>query len=214
MARIFCFGDSVTYGAWDISGSGWANRLRVYLDKKQDDNPDLYFLTYNLGVPGETTAGLRQRFLSEVENRTKKDNSDRKIFIFAHGTNDAAFVSSQNDFSVSLEEFVGNLKFVVGQAQSMGGDIFILNIIPVDESITADVNDKGKIRLNKWIDLYNERIKTVVADSKVSLIDVHSVFINQNYQDLLCEDGLHPNDLGHQTIFAKVLEDIGPTIGL
>jgi lysophospholipase L1-like esterase len=31
--RLLIFGDSITYGAWDIEG-GWAARLRKFLDGK------------------------------------------------------------------------------------------------------------------------------------------------------------------------------------
>jgi lysophospholipase L1-like esterase len=43
MAQIFCFGDSITYGAWDVATSGWAQKLRAYLDKKQEEDDRLYF---------------------------------------------------------------------------------------------------------------------------------------------------------------------------
>jgi len=110
MAKIFCFGDSLTYGAWDISSSGWVSRLRMFLDKKQSADPDLYFLTYNLGICGETTDSLVNRFLPEMKARIKA--GDDNVFIFAYGTNDSAFISSQNDFSVKADDFKKNLEKV------------------------------------------------------------------------------------------------------
>lgn len=76
MAQIFCFGDSITYGAWDVANSGWAQKLRIYLDKKQEEDDSLYFLTYNLGIPGEATDSLVNRFLSETKARIREDKQE------------------------------------------------------------------------------------------------------------------------------------------
>ena len=49
MTQILVFGTSTTYGCWDIEG-GWVQRLRKYLDEKQLDDPELYYIVYNLGI--------------------------------------------------------------------------------------------------------------------------------------------------------------------
>ena len=69
---IICFGDSITYGNWDHKG-GWVGRLRDYLDSKsiaaysgEDLYSKYYTVTYNLGIPGDTSAGLFARFEGEL----------------------------------------------------------------------------------------------------------------------------------------------------
>ena len=90
-------GDSITYGAWDIQGSGWASRLRLYLDGVQEKDESKYFLTYNLGIPGENTDGLVGRFESEFKARSRNEDEE-SVFVFAYGANDSVFFKSTNEF--------------------------------------------------------------------------------------------------------------------
>jgi lysophospholipase L1-like esterase len=214
MAQIFCFGDSITYGAWDVANSGWAQKLRMYLDKKQEEDDSLYFLTYNLGIPGETTGGLVNRFSSETKARIREEKQEENIFIFAYGANDAAMIPSQNKFRVDAEDFKNNLENVVDQAKKFGNKIFILNITPVNEEFTANPVNKDKSRINKYIEAYNKKIKEMAGNKGIYLVDVNSAFMNNDYKSLFCEDGLHPNESGHEVIFNELLKVVKPIIGL
>ena len=126
MAVIYAFGDSVTYGAWDVEKSGWATRLRVFLDEKQQKDPSLYYLLYNLGIPGETTEGLVKRFDHETQARRRGD--EEVIFIFAFGANDNAYLVSKERFRISKEEYISNLNTVITKARVISPKILILNI--------------------------------------------------------------------------------------
>jgi acyl-CoA thioesterase I len=110
MAVIYCFGDSITYGAWDIKEGGWVTRLRNYFDELQLKDQTKYFLSYNLGIPGETTDGLVKRFEGELNARERE--GEDAIFIFAFGANDSVFLPSKNGFRVSKNRFVSNLETV------------------------------------------------------------------------------------------------------
>lgn len=60
--QVFAFGHSITQGFWDREG-GYITRLRKFLDKKSLENPDeYYFETYNLGVSGNDSQQLKERF--------------------------------------------------------------------------------------------------------------------------------------------------------
>jgi len=214
MAQIFCFGDSITYGAWDVASSGWAQKLRIYLDKKQKEDSNLYFLTYNLGIPGETTDDLVSRFLSETKARIREEKQEENVFIFAYGANDAAIIPSQDKFRVDAEDFKNNLENVVDQARKFDNKIFILNITPVNEEFAANPANKDKSRLNKYIEVYNKKIKEIADNKDIYFVDVNSAFMNNDYKSLFCEDGLHPNESGHEIIFNELLKVIKPIIGL
>ncbi|HNV12863.1 MAG TPA: SGNH/GDSL hydrolase family protein [bacterium] len=214
MAQIFCFGDSITYGAWDVAGSGWAQGLRMYLDKKQEEDDGLYFLIYNLGIPGETTDGLINRFLSETKARIREERQEENIFIFAYGANDAAVIPSQNKFRVDIKNFENNLENVIDQAKKFGNKIFILNITPVNEEFTASPVNKDKSRLNKYIEIYNEKIKKIADNKNIYFIDINSAFMANDYKSLFCEDGLHPNKSGHKIIFNELLKSMKSVMDL
>ena len=68
MQKIFIFGDSIAYGAWDPEG-GWVERLRQWLFVTTRDNYNLGTFLYNLSIVGDTTADLLRRFPTEIAAR-------------------------------------------------------------------------------------------------------------------------------------------------
>ena len=204
MPIIYAFGDSITYGSWDAKFSGWANRLRISMDKKHELDPDFWVLTYNLGIPGEKTSGLLKRFELEFSARIKEDRNEEQIFIFAYGANDSAFIPSQNKHRTSREEFESNLDQVIKKAKAISDKILMLNITPVVESITAMDEKRESSRLNKYIEKYNGVIEKLAFNHEVRVVDVYGEFNKHDHTELLDEDGLHPNAKGHELIFTLV----------
>ena len=95
MAVLILAGDSIMYGSWDPEG-GWPGKLRNFLDARalRENNPvelntSGYVALYNLGIPGDTSRGLLQRFRSEVFPRINEEQ--KTIVLIAIGTNDAQF---------------------------------------------------------------------------------------------------------------------------
>ncbi len=209
MAVIYAFGDSITYGAWDMEGNGWASRVRHYLDDRQDKDPSFYQIFYNLGIPGETTEGLVKRFKSEVEARERED--ENAIFILAFGANDAAQINGK--FAVEKEKYVENLSQIISSFKNLSKNIVILNITPVIEEMTAKPNHRNKIRLNFYIDEYNAELKKLVEREKTIFIDTNSIYKNNDYLTLFDEDGLHPNSKGHELIFQAVKAELDKILG-
>jgi lysophospholipase L1-like esterase len=113
-----------------------------------------------------------------------------------------------------VEQFKRNLKDTISQAKNFGSKILILNITPVNEELTANSVNKDKSQLNKYIEMYNKNIREVADDLGIYFVDVNSAFMSNDYKSLFCEDGLHPNESGHETIFKELLKTIGPIIGL
>ena len=66
MTTVLVYGDSTVQGFWDTEG-GWVQRLRSYLDKKFLNNPDCYYPLFNLGVSGDTSKDLLERFQGETK---------------------------------------------------------------------------------------------------------------------------------------------------
>ena len=81
---ILVFGDSVTCGAWD-NKCGWADRLKQYLFKKSDLGKKGYSMLYNLGIDGDTTAGVLERMENEIKSRRDRDPSEELVLIFEIG---------------------------------------------------------------------------------------------------------------------------------
>ena len=204
MPQILCFGDSITYGSLDFEGSGWYGELRRHMDGLRSANPEFYALTYNLGVPGEATDGLLERFALETEARFSLRQKEEAVFIFQFGANDACVIPSTGKFRVEKEQYIKNLRTVVEQARNFGGAILFLNITPVIDRITENQLDKDKSRKNAYVNEYNQALADFCAESQAPLIDISSLFIGDE-DELISADGLHPTTKGHRVIADAVI---------
>ncbi len=192
---FFIFGDSIAYGACDWERSGWADRLKMFISKNYGAE------TYNLGVSGNKTTDLLKRFKNEIGARVKEESV---LIIFAIGINDSQFIHSENSLGVLPSDFRENIITLIKEAQKITSEIIFLGLTPVDETKTAPIPwNSDKSYLNKHIKEYDEIIKKLCAEEKVSFIELFEAWRAINYKDLL-EDGLHPNSRGHQNIFEKV----------
>jgi lysophospholipase L1-like esterase len=186
---INIFGDSIAWGACDELG-GWVNRLRNHLGK----DPDEYSKVYNLGVSGDNSDKLLERFSSENKSR------DPDTIIIAIGINDSQYIGSRNNPRVTLDKFESNLLELIVQARKFTKEIIFVGITKVDEKRVMPIPwDKTKYYDNESIDLYNKKIKEVVENNSVYFIEMFELL---KEDDL--EDGLHPNSNGHEKIFLRV----------
>jgi len=56
-----------------------------------------------------------------------------------------------------------------------------------------------------WQEKYNAAILTIASQTGTNLIDVRSAFLDfPDFRELLCPDGIHPNEKGHQVIAQKI----------
>lgn len=88
------FGHSITQGFWDTEG-GWVQRLRKFLDEKSLKQPEeYYFEVYNLGVSGNDSRQLLDRFDDELEARLFDE--DETLIIFQIGANDIQYLQAKD----------------------------------------------------------------------------------------------------------------------
>ncbi|MEK7553220.1 MAG: GDSL-type esterase/lipase family protein [Patescibacteria group bacterium] len=196
--KILIFGDSITYGAWDKEG-GWVARLRKFLDEKTLTEENFYCLIYNLGISGDTTEDLLERFEFETKQRIKE--SEDMVVIFAIGGNDATFDSVRTQYQVSQEKSKENIQKLIKLAEKYSSKILFVGLLPADESKTIPIPwAPDKSYKNEHIVQYDKIIKSICQENKILFIDVFNSFVNLDYKNLL-EDGQHPNSVGHQKIF-------------
>ena len=104
MAKILIFGDSIAHGAWDTEKGGWVQRIKSFLDEETLSESENEHTIYNLGVSGNNTEDLLERFEFETKQRLKEDDEEL-MFIFAIGVNDSQFIHSKNALRFSPEEY-------------------------------------------------------------------------------------------------------------
>ena len=80
--------------------------VKQYLHEKTMANQG-YFLVYNLGISGDTSEDILERFEFETKQRIKED--EETMFILSVGPNDTQFFQKENRLRVSPEKFRENL---------------------------------------------------------------------------------------------------------
>ena len=193
MSTLCIFGDSITYGAVDEERGGWAQRLRMLRDTSLTDAE-----TYVLGVCGDTSTTLLQRFSAEATAR-----SPQQIFI-AIGINDTKYVSSPEKPMVSLSQCTENIRTLLDTANFIAASVKIIGLTMVDESLTQPTTDEDHHYFaNSVIQIYNSALAAIATERKVPFIDVFSTLTKS---DLF--DGLHPNSEGHRKLFEKMTKEL------
>lgn len=200
--NLLIFGSSITWGAWDKEG-GWAQRLKSFCDSKAiDTNFDNYTAVYCLGVSGDKTTDLLERFDTEVKARI--DEGEKTLILIEIGINDSRFVLEENQHRVSPEEYRQNLLKLIEKSKHHGADLVFVGLTPVDDSkVDPTTWTPGKSYRLEFVKQYEEILKEVAKEQNSPFIEIMSTFMEGDYKGLFV-DGLHPNSAGHQIMYEEV----------
>lgn len=192
--RIVVFGDSITKG-FDDSQGGWVHRLKRDLENRENSD----YSIYNCGISGNNTRDLLKRLKTENEARFLEEN-DEHIVVFAIGTNDSSKYHENNKYHVPLEEFKENMNDLIHQAQELSTRIIIIGLTSIDENKTTPVSwDSNLSYYQKNVEAYNSALLDIAQDHNLEFVKL----LNTVPLDDM-EDGLHPNDKGHEKIYQKI----------
>lgn len=201
--KILFFGDSITWGAWDEEG-GWVARIKKFVDQKIiASNFEYYRDIYNVGISGDKTTNLLERF--EMEATSRIDDDNETAIIFAIGVNDSQHVEDKGN-RVPLKEFEDNLRTLVTKARNFTPKIIFIGLFPIDDSkLNPTPWDDDKSYQTRYVEEYNNKIQEICKNEQIDFIDMYGEFKDHNYKTLLI-DGLHPNTHGHKKISEVVLK--------
>ncbi len=200
MLDIYCFGDSITYGESDALRGGWAERLKTFCIRRARETGAGADCVFNLGLPGESTAGMKGRLGAELDARLEAQN--RAIVLLAYGANDAS--KTGRAFEVSVEDYTENLSRGIDAARKRGCETALLSITPVTAAADGVPNAQRECRRNSFVVEYNTALKELARKKSAPLLDVHARFAGSGRQALFTTDGLHPNAAGHAIIYDLV----------
>ncbi len=191
---ICIFGDSITWGASDPEKGGWAQRLKSHLETHGHEDG---FYLYPLGIPGDTSETLLDRFLTEA--RVRRPDT----IVFAIGVNDAQYIGTRDNPKVSLTVFRKNLLELIKQAKTLHSAIVFVGLTCVDEAKTLPVPWSGGQFFfeNALIQKYDQILQDLSAEHELPYIPVFDLLKKSDF-----EDGLHPNAQGHEKIFNQILK--------
>lgn len=116
-----------------------------------------------------------------------------------------------------FEKEYGNL---VDEIKSDGGNPVLLTLPPLHaprffDWVSKDLDKEAILHwlggdayfTYRWQELYSLAVCRLAIEKDVPLIDIRQAFLQKiNYENYLCEDGMHPTEAGHQLI-SEVLCD-------
>lgn len=202
--NILVFGASTAHGAWDPEGGGWVERLKRFLMQRTTADTDPQFTIYNLGVNGDTSRGLIERF--ERETQVRFVEADQHLTIFSIGTNDAVLLDDRA-YQAPLEEFEQNIETLIENARGFG-ELFLTGLTPVEEQKTTPIPwERRWYYRNQPMRDYDTMLKKIATRKAIPFIDFYSAFTKSDYS-LLLDDGLHPNSEGHKIMLNAVRDGL------
>jgi lysophospholipase L1-like esterase len=200
--RILFFGDSITQGFWDTNG-GWADKVRKSFDELQvqdfdKDQPKVF----NLGISADTSRAVLARIEAETKARTRPGT--QPIVGIQIGTNDACREPA-GAIMVPIEDYKINLQKIIEKLRPITANIVFIGLAACDESKTMPVPWGDYHYSNELIKLYEEAMKNVAKAADLPFVSIFDGFTEEMKHREMLADGLHPNHIGHNYIFSRVL---------
>ncbi|HNT29839.1 MAG TPA: GDSL-type esterase/lipase family protein [bacterium] len=190
--RIAVFGASTVYGRIDSAG-GFVARLRLW-----HESLAVHHTVFNLGISGETTTRLLQRFLPEAQVRTPD------LIIFALGLNDTSHVGSLASLSrTGISTYEQNIRLLIKQARTLAPMLFI-GPYPIDDRRTQPIAGQAVYFTLADAHKYAQVQQRVCREEDVAYLDVMQTWEATSYHEWLAEDGLHANSAGHEQLFQAI----------
>lgn len=115
-----------------------------------------------------------------------------------------------------LDQFQQVLRDMVVDLKANNIKPVLMSLPPIDaEKYLAFLGRRGNDCKNilKWLgdvhmiyrfhESYSHAIEKLAAETNTLIVDVRNYFLDKhNFKNLICEDGIHPNEEGHKLIFA------------
>jgi lysophospholipase L1-like esterase len=185
---VLFFGDSLVAGVGDPAGGGWVARVvSACFDE------DLDVTAYNLGVRGETSVQVANRWRAEATARMLPGGDARLVVSF--GTNDTTLEHSI--VRVPAARSLAALARMLEEARTLGFAPLVVGPAPIDDSEQ------------------NQRIADLSA-SFAELCHEHDTPFFRVFEPLLASsvwmsevsagDGAHPGAAGYQTLARLLIE--------
>jgi len=220
MSKICLFGDSISKG--------------VIVDEIRDRYAMTKNCFANILSTGESALDLSNFSMlgctimkgRSMIDRHIKDVQNCEVIVLEYGGNDSDHnwkEISENPTGEHLpktpiDEFVRFYRGIIDELNGMGKKIVMLNLPPIDEHKYFDWVSRGLDRdvilkwlggsdefIYRWHENYNVKVCNIASEYKIPIIDIRSAFLERrDFTDLLCNDGIHPNEKGHE-IIAEVI---------
>ena len=171
---------------------------------------------------------------AELVGAHAEELADYDLTVLEFGGNDSDFdwaeiaANPQADHQpkTPIEQFARQYAEIIKTVRANGGTPVLLNLPPVEPQRFFDWVSRGLNAQNilewlggrvdfiyRWHESYSIEIGKLAAACEVPLVDIRSTFLlRRDYGELLCTDGMHPNEQGHLLI-SQALETYAARYG-
>lgn len=149
--------------------------------------------------------------------------SDMVLLMFGGNDSDfdwpavAADPDGFHDCMTPMADFVADIRAMIDLVREKGAQPVLLSMTPFDSrryfNRLTEKNDRAAllhflgdtIRMERWNEMYDITLFKLARELKTTIIDLTSPFlVRRKLDNLLCDDGIHPNLQGHQILFKTV----------
>ncbi len=179
--RICYIGDTILNGIGDSTLLGWAGRL-----SRISQNSKHYITHYNLGVVGDTSSDIVDRW--EIEVNRRLSNSSINCIVFSFGLSDSIIENKR--VKVSLIDSMKNARAIIGRAKVK------YNVAMIGPTAVIDEIHNARIKS------YDEAYSTVCGMLGINYLSIFKILINDIdwIEDIKKNDNIHPTEKGHEII--------------
>ena len=222
--KITVFGDSIGRGIVTDNGK---------METLSSSAVELFQQKYKIKVANRSVygqslkrlcqKGLIDKYISDI------DNSDKNVAVLELGGNDADFNWKEVGLAPTcnhaprtpIKEFASLYSETVKKLTDAGVNVVVCTIVPIDSKrffnhVIGSLTDKSKVleyfkgdfnTIHRHQEMFNNEILKIAYSQGAKVIDLRQKFLDtNNFEGLMCLDGIHPNLDGHAQIYSAVNE--------
>lgn len=222
-SRVLILGDSVMKG---VVFDSLKNRYQLI----KDSVVQRFARETQLEITNGAVFGATIEKGEQLLQRRKDTLKDYQYALVEFGGNDCDFdwkaiavdPQAEHKPKTTIDEFSERYETLIADLRAQGVRPVLMSLPPLDADRFFATISKGldgnailswlggyKDTIYRWHESYNMAILKLAKKLQTPIVDVRSAFlIRPNYRDYLCEDGMHPNEKGHQLILETFLSFI------
>ncbi len=222
--KITVFGDSIGKGINTDSGK---------IEVMTDSAVGLFEKEFNIKVDNRSIYGQSLKRIVErgivdkyIENI---DRTQKNVVVIELGGNDADFnwrqvaqtPSEHHGPQTDVKQFSRFYGETIKKLNQAGVKVIACTIVPIDSErffnrVIGGLADKNRVleffkgdfnTIHRHQEMFNNEILKNAYSTGSPVIDLRKEFLDTNdFENLMCFDGIHPNAQGHQKIYGAVNE--------
>ena len=205
MKKVMIFGDSILQGVY-YDGRYHKSKDRINIDDISIDNYSRMGSTIDEGLKNIS------RHIDECDSDT--------VAVIEFGGNDCNYnwsdVSEKPEdehlCAVEPEEYSKKLKKAIDMLKEKGCRVIVVSPIPISAKkfmsfISKNLSYDNILKwlgdvdhLFRWQEYYSQLTEKVAKACNCAVMPLRKVFFTENYENMLCSDGIHPTKEGHELI--------------